>query len=744
MRRYERQFEQAAARALDKLRRDLVRGITDENVHELTTRLNDEAITRPFQDAIVAQLQAVALAGSAFGREQVERGVFGVRKALEVGAWELANNAAFQWAMDYGYDLVRNIETITRERIGLEVADYIRNSQPIDTLFRRLTAGWLFSPERARLIAVTEVTRAYAEGNRQAWKASGVIERKRWNTNNDEIVAGCPICAPLHGRVVDLEADFGDGIDDPPAHPRCRCWITPVIEDVARPSVVTPQPEVLPEPEPVPVPVLDADGFPVDIDGLEEVQSLGGSTGAMLVRDPVTGKQYVMKRGASADHVRRELVADDTYRALGARVPAARIYETPGGPVKLAEFVEGKSLKSFMRPDGTFPDDILREVRESFAADALLGNRDVIGLDYDNIFVDAAGRAWRIDNGGSLDFRAQGGRKAFDGFPLELWTMRDRAINAQTTAVFGGMDYGELMGQVRALGGRRGAALDLLPDELRDAFGQRLDRLEEAARQYDELIRDGWRRNYPDRFTYFGMRMEQQGIFDRLPKRLSNQGVEVYDENGVLFDNMRGSRSIMHEVRQFINDNGGDYGMVEYYMGQQAGSSWSNGAQSLKHWLTTKMDIDESQVYWYDRAAARNAYERTIERFGEDTYTNTWQAFHTFNYNMLQRTQFPGNYPEEGVVELIRTEAESILRNNGLKRGAKGVTMPRGLAESSSIFQPVTVGGSEVTIQQVPHSRVLGMYFYERTPGANYGAFYGDRENEFVFIPYGIKFNWKK
>ena len=34
----------------------------------------------------------------------------------------------------------------------------------------------MFSPERARLIAVTEVTRAYAEGNRQAWKASGVIE----------------------------------------------------------------------------------------------------------------------------------------------------------------------------------------------------------------------------------------------------------------------------------------------------------------------------------------------------------------------------------------------------------------------------------------------------------------------------------------------------------------------------------------------------------------------------------------
>jgi hypothetical protein len=569
-----------------------------------------------------------------------------------------------------------------------------------------------------------------------------VIEYREWRTNADELV--CPVCGPLAGQVIGLDEAFEGGIDGPPAHPRCRCWVVPSLDGPSTPARPQAEPLPEPEPEPEPEPALDADGFPFDIDGLEEVQSLGGSTGAMLVRDPVTGRQYVMKRGASADHVRRELVADETYRALGARVPAARIYETPGGPVKLAEFVEGKSLKSFMRPDGTFPDDILREVRESFAADALLGNRDVIGLDYDNILVDAAGRAWRIDNGGSLDFRAQGGYKLFDGYPLELWTMRDRAINAQTTAVFGGMDYGDLMDQVRALGGRRGAALDMLPDELKEAFEQRLERLEETVRQYDELVRDGWRRNYPDRFSYFGMKMEQQGIFARLPERLSNQGVQVFDENGVLFDNMRGDRSIMYDVRQFINDNGGDYGMVQYYMGEQAGSSWSSGAESLKHWLTTKMDIDESQVYWRDRASARAAYERTIERFGEEKYNNTWQAFHSFNYNMLRRTQFPGNNLEQGVVQLIRTEADYVLRENGLKKGAKGALMPRGLAESSSVFQPVNVGGSEVTIQQVPHSRVLGMYFYERTPGANYGAFLGDKENEFVFIPYGIKFDWPR
>jgi hypothetical protein len=79
------------------------------------------------------------------------------------------------------------------------------------------------------MIAVTEVTRSYAEGNQIAWKESGVVEGKEWNTANDEIVARCPICWPLHGVVIPIGEEFDGGFDGPPAHPRCRCWITPVV-----------------------------------------------------------------------------------------------------------------------------------------------------------------------------------------------------------------------------------------------------------------------------------------------------------------------------------------------------------------------------------------------------------------------------------------------------------------------------------------------------------------------------------
>jgi SPP1 gp7 family putative phage head morphogenesis protein len=151
----------------------------------------------------------------------------------------------------YGYDLVRGIIATTRDRIALEVAEYVRNSETIGTLIGRLSEGGLFAPDRAQLIAVTEVTRAFAEGNREAWKASGVIEKRRWRTNADELV--CPICGPLAGQVVGLDEEFEGGISGPPAHPRCRCWVTPVIEDVVRPSVVAAEPVAIPEQEPAPV-----------------------------------------------------------------------------------------------------------------------------------------------------------------------------------------------------------------------------------------------------------------------------------------------------------------------------------------------------------------------------------------------------------------------------------------------------------------------------------------------------------
>jgi hypothetical protein len=89
--------------------------------------------------------------------------------------------------------------------------------------------------------------------------------------------------------------------------------------------------------------------FPKSLDKLETVRSLRGSTGAILVRDPATDRLFVLKRGNSADHLREEFAADMAYQALGVPVPKVKLYETPDGPVKLAEFIEDARPLSALR-----------------------------------------------------------------------------------------------------------------------------------------------------------------------------------------------------------------------------------------------------------------------------------------------------------------------------------------------------------------------------------------------------------
>jgi hypothetical protein len=57
-----------------------------------------------------------------------------------------------------------------------------------------------------------------------------------------------------------------------------------------------------------------------------------------------------------------------------------------------------------------------------FMADALLANWDVVGLEQDNVLWHE-GRPTRVDQGGTLEYRAMGGTKKFGPVPSEVWTM---------------------------------------------------------------------------------------------------------------------------------------------------------------------------------------------------------------------------------------------------------------------------------------------------------------------------------
>lgn len=140
--------------------------------------------------------------------------------------WALVNEAARDWARRYTFELVGGINQTSRNFLQKEISEWIQSGQPLDDLIKNVES--MFSQKRAEMISITEVTRAFAQGNIASWKASEVVDGKRWNTAQDELV--CPICSPLANTETSLSGNFEGGLDSPPAHVRCRCWIQPVVK----------------------------------------------------------------------------------------------------------------------------------------------------------------------------------------------------------------------------------------------------------------------------------------------------------------------------------------------------------------------------------------------------------------------------------------------------------------------------------------------------------------------------------
>lgn len=147
------------------------------------------------------------------------------------------NASAQRWAREYARQMIGDLNGVTRDTLIQVLTTYIETpGYTIQDAVLDIGRGVL-SEERARTIAVTEVTRAYAQGQIQTGldmeeAFPGLKMVKTWFTNNDgERV--CAVCRPLHGKTVPFNSGWGangesdpDGLVSPPSHPRCRCWIT--------------------------------------------------------------------------------------------------------------------------------------------------------------------------------------------------------------------------------------------------------------------------------------------------------------------------------------------------------------------------------------------------------------------------------------------------------------------------------------------------------------------------------------
>jgi hypothetical protein len=480
---------------------------------------------------------------------------------------------------------------------------------------------------------------------------------------------------------------------------------------------------------------------------------LGGSTGAQLMEDS-RGNRYVVKRGSSPQHLQEEFNAEQLYRALGVPIPDSRM-DDDGQPAKISRFIKGTPLNEL---EGSAKKDAIKQLRKHFAADVLLANWDVAGLDLDNVIIGQDGKAYRIDVGGALRFRAQGAPKgaAFGKHATELWTLRDPNKNEAGAQVFADMPFKDIVSSIKAVTKKASmATIKKATDDtaLHTTLKARVESLKQVVTTAEQLSKtDTFQWEYADTFAKHEMQQDAAGLYRDLPKKLTKgDGYRAYnlkDEKGKDFDDLRGREGMGKKLADYVQGQGLPFGVINTYADNQSGDSWSADSIALKEWVARQRRPDTAKYYFQDGYENARQVAEEINEGYTTMYSTTHEkidearaAAHAFWTNFNRRVDFPGNHRKEGVVDLVRTESSSVISRYGMVMDGPPKEMTRGAAESYSITNVVEVSGTQLTVQRVPHHRIFANYLVDRN-GNNSCFLYGDNENEFIADTAGLPVAW--
>ena len=488
---------------------------------------------------------------------------------------------------------------------------------------------------------------------------------------------------------------------------------------------------------------LDPNAFP-SYDDLSFVGSLGGSTGAEKVVDS-RGNSYVLKYGNSPGHLQDEVYADTLYQMAGLEVPEFEVIDTPKGKAKLSRFLEGSTPLGNL--SGSEETQANQQLKGGYLIDALLGNWDVIGMSGDNVLV-SEGKVYRVDNGGSLRYRAQGSKKQGDQwneYPTELWSMKK---STQGSPVFGGLKPLDLIIQEpRLLRLEKELKDKPLGDKaLMETLEARIQEAKKTLQLYKELVADGYDPEYIELFADKIMDLKNAGGLKNLPKQLKSvktpkfvnskpvdyQTVTPKDEKGKKYDDLRGDKAKRAQFfKDWMEKNGGDWDLMVKYQKAQGGSSWSDWSVVFKS-VTEAIRPAREGRYWakFNRKADLTydlGFKGKDKKFGFDTVLQTYATTHAINYLMMSEVDM--GIVNNGKVKLYRTESPNTVARAGFTDVKQIRSWARGALESASMFRPVeAVAGANVFEMEVPVHRTFSNYIWNaREP---YSAFAGDGENE--------------
>lgn len=248
---------------------------------------------------------------------------------------------------------------------------------------------------------------------------------------------GVPIMALTAAEL--LSEMHANGHDLPPLADMKK--LDPSVTQKDYPAAATPAPDPAP-----------SDGVPEKIDGWTMVGGQEGYNDGAYYTDPSGQKWYCKFSSGGEDVARSEMLALKLYEAAGQPVPEMKLISKGGKVGTASRVIEGLEKNKNLLRSGE-----AKQIFDGFAADAWLANWDVVGNNpaagkgWDNIQFGPDGKAYRIDAGGALAHKGTGAKKGaheWTDHVVELKTLRDPSVNANTAKAFAKMSDADIAASV--------------------------------------------------------------------------------------------------------------------------------------------------------------------------------------------------------------------------------------------------------------------------------------------------------
>jgi len=138
--------------------------------------------------------------------------------------------------------LVKHANRTTQTMLARQLQEGTAKGESVDQLASRVRAVFRTRRHHSRTIARTEILKASQEAQLAGFKASGVVEKKQWNTSVDSAVRDSHEYASGQQRSLGEPFDLAGELADAPGvgagHAQlspgnainCRCFLTPVLE----------------------------------------------------------------------------------------------------------------------------------------------------------------------------------------------------------------------------------------------------------------------------------------------------------------------------------------------------------------------------------------------------------------------------------------------------------------------------------------------------------------------------------